>query len=123
MCIRDSIDPARPTGLDYYPLTTTGERFPISDPNLPPRLTPRPADDALFLQGMLEGMARIEREAYRLLQSFGAPWPTRVLSVGGGARNEAWASLRAATLGVSVVRAVHEEAAYGSALLALKGVS
>lgn len=45
------LDPSRPTGLDYYPLVQPGERFPINDPALPPRLEPRPADDALFLQG------------------------------------------------------------------------
>lgn len=45
------LDPSRPTGLDFYPLVQPGERFPINDPALPPRLEPRPADDALFLQG------------------------------------------------------------------------
>ncbi|MEO1470874.1 MAG: FGGY family carbohydrate kinase, partial [Pseudomonadota bacterium] len=29
-----TIDPARPTGLDYYPLPRPGERFPIADPDL-----------------------------------------------------------------------------------------
>lgn len=37
--------------LDYYPLLRPGERFPVNDPGLPPRLTPRPEDDAVFLQG------------------------------------------------------------------------
>jgi len=45
------IDLSRPTGLDYYPLVTAGERFPVNDPALAPRLEPRPADDAVFLQG------------------------------------------------------------------------
>lgn len=39
------------TDLNYYPLTKPGERFPINDPNFQPRLDPRPADDAVFLQG------------------------------------------------------------------------
>ena len=47
------LDPSLPTGLDYYPLTKPGERFPINDPTLQPRLTPRPDDDAIFLQGEL----------------------------------------------------------------------
>lgn len=37
--------------LDYYPLTKPGERFPVNDPAMQPRLTPRPEDDARFLQG------------------------------------------------------------------------
>ena len=36
------IDPEKPSGLDYYPLLKAGERFPINDPFLEPRLTPRP---------------------------------------------------------------------------------
>ena len=36
------IDPDQPSGLDYYPLIKPGERFPVNDPNLEPRLTPRP---------------------------------------------------------------------------------
>jgi hypothetical protein len=45
------IEVARPSGLDYYPLVTPGERFPVNDPGLRPRLEPRPEDDAVFLQG------------------------------------------------------------------------
>lgn len=44
------MDASRPTGLDYYPLTAPGERFPVNDPGLQPRLEPMPADDAVFLQ-------------------------------------------------------------------------
>lgn len=45
------IDPSCPSGLDYYPLPSPGERFPVNNPTLQPRMTPRPDDDALFLQG------------------------------------------------------------------------
>lgn len=50
------IDPSRPSSLDYYPLTKPGERFPVNDPQLQPRLTPRPDDDAAFLQGAWAGV-------------------------------------------------------------------
>lgn len=46
------INADQPSGLDYYPLTKPGERFPVNDPQLQPRLEPRPADDAVFLQGV-----------------------------------------------------------------------
>jgi D-ribulokinase len=49
--LSSSINPDMPSGCDFYPLLTPGERFPINDPGLQPRLHPRPADDALFLQG------------------------------------------------------------------------
>jgi sugar (pentulose or hexulose) kinase len=110
--------PDAPTGLNYYPLRGIGERFPVNDPTLAPALTPRPDDDATFFQGILEGMARIEAEAYRLLAAHGAPYPTHVLSSGGGARNAPWCEIRARALGVPVGLAAHTDAAYGAALLA-----
>ncbi len=115
------LDPDRPTGLDYYPLITPGERFPVADPALPPRLEPRPADDLRFFQAMLEGMARIEADGYRLLERLGAPWPRRLFSAGGGARNRGWSAIRARLMGVPMVTPEQEEAAYGAALLAKEG--
>ena len=113
--------PDHPTGLDYYPLPRPGERFPVADPHLVPRESPRPADDATFLQGLLEGLARIEAEGYRLLERLGAPWPRRVITTGGGAVNTAWQAIRERALGVPVTVAGHGDAAYGAALLALHG--
>jgi sugar (pentulose or hexulose) kinase len=115
------LDSAPPCGLDYYPLLRPGERFPHSDPGYPPRLTPRPADDRRFLQGMLEGIAAIESDAYRLLMELGAPPLKRVISIGGGARNPQWSRIREHILGVPVVMAQDQQAAHGAALLALSG--
>eukprot|EP00439_Symbiodinium_sp_Y106_P083090 s509_g22.t3 len=58
--LSDEIDPEADSGLDYYPLPSPGQRFPVCDSTLQPRLEPRPASDAQFLHGILEGMARIE---------------------------------------------------------------
>ena len=112
------IDPRQPSGLDYYPLPAPGERFPVQDPELAPRETPRPADDVRFLHGLLEGIARIERDGYRLLTQLGAPTPRRVLSIGGGAANDTWTAMRRRLLGCEVIRA-GAEAAEGVARLAL----
>ncbi|KAL4452139.1 hypothetical protein ABPG75_007801 [Micractinium tetrahymenae] len=117
------MDASRPTGLDYYPLTAPGERFPVNDPGLQPRLEPRPADDAVFLQGILESVARIEAQAYRLLAEQGATPVTRVLTAGGGAKNPVWTELRQRELGVPVSASLQAEAAYGSALLAKRGAA
>lgn len=115
------LDPGRPTGLDYYPLRCPGERFPIADPELPPRLTPRPAEPERFFQAMLEGMAAIEAKGYQLLARLGAPYPSSVRTVGGGACNPAWSALRAARLGVPMREPDHRDACYGAALLARAG--
>ncbi|MGB0128265.1 MAG: FGGY-family carbohydrate kinase [Rhodocyclaceae bacterium] len=115
------LDTRQPTGLDYYPLPSIGERFPRADPHLAPRLEPRPAERQRFLQGLLEGMAAIEAEGYRLLAALGAPQPSRIVSIGGGAANPAWTDLRTQALGIPVTAAAQQEAAYGAARLALSG--
>lgn len=113
--------PDRPTGLYYYPLPAAGERFPINDPHLPPQLTPRPADDVMFFQGMLEGIARIEKIGYDRLHTLGAPRLTSVRSAGGGANNPAFTDIRRRMLGVPMTMARNQDAAYGAAILAQRG--
>jgi sugar (pentulose or hexulose) kinase len=113
--------PEEPTGLDYYPLPKPGERFPIADPSLQARVNPRPAEDDRFFQGLLEGIASVEALAYQRLALLGAPPLRRVISVGGGARNEAWTLIRQRILDVPVTVAEQTEACYGAALLALQG--
>jgi len=109
------------TGLNYYPLINPGERFPIADSHKQPCLTPRPEDDVVFFQAMLEGMARIEQQGYQLLAQLGAPYPTNIRSAGGGSCNPAWTEIRHTMLGVPMLKAKHQEAAYGSAVLARQG--
>jgi sugar (pentulose or hexulose) kinase len=120
--LAERLRPDAPTGLDYYPLLRPGERFPVNDPDLPPRLQPRPSSDTAFLQGLLEGIADIEARGYALLESLGAARLRRVLSIGGGARNTAWERIRALRLGVPVSAAPQQQAAYGAALLARSGI-
>ncbi len=90
------LNPERPTGLNYYPLPKAGERFPINDPKLAPRLEPRPEDEATFFQAILEGVADVEALAYRKLAELGAPRLRSVRTVGGGAANSAWTTIRRA---------------------------
>ena len=116
--LSQQLEPTKPTGLDYYPLTKAGERFPLNDPQLPPRLTPRPSDDVIFFQGMLEAMAAIEHQGYQKLAQLGAEYPVSVTTAGGGSSNPGWREIRHNILGVPVYTARHNEACYGSALLA-----
>eukprot|EP00741_Cyanophora_paradoxa_P008265 tig00001278_g7995.t1 len=117
------IDPERASGLDYVPLLRPGDRFPVCDPALEPRLEPRPADDAAFLHGLLEGIARMEADGYRRLAELGASPLTRVLTAGGGAQNPTWRRIRERLLGVPVSASEQTDAAYGAALLARKGAA
>ncbi len=112
------IVPGTDSPLDYYPLPRRGERFPINDPNLVPRLTPRPMDDTQFLHGLLQGLCNIEAAGYRKLREFGASSLKYVISTGGGAKNQTWQQMRERTLGVPVTVAQCTDASFGAALLA-----
>ncbi|CAK9326485.1 unnamed protein product [Citrullus colocynthis] len=115
------INPMKSSPLDYYPLTSIGERFPEADPQMAPRLHPRPENDVEYLHGILESIARIEGKAYRLLKDLGATEVKEVFTAGGGSKNEKWTKIRERVLGLPVSQASQTEAAYGAALLALKG--
>ncbi len=116
------LKPEQATGLDYYPLPGTGERFPDNDSHKQSRITPRPESDVEFFQALLEGIASIEAEAYKKLVDLGAVSPKRIFTAGGGAKNPAWTKIREQTTGVPVLSARHSEACYGSALLALRAM-
>jgi len=120
--LESSLDTSKPTGTDYYPLPSVGERFPVSDPHLAPRLTPRPADDAQFLQGIYEAFARVEQTGFAKLTALGGPTLRNVRHAGGGSRSAAWMSLRAKSLGVPLAPTWCEEAAAGAARLAWRSL-
>ncbi len=115
------IDTSRDSPLDYYPLLRPGERFPVNDPQLAPRLDPRPADDMQFLHGLLQGLSRVEAYGYARLAELGATPLRSIVTTGGGASNRAWQTIRERMLGMPAPAAAHAEAAYGAALLARRG--
>ena len=115
------IDPSTDSGLQYYPLLRPGERFPFNDPEHAPRMEPRPSDDTVFLKAILEGIADIETTGYRRLAELGAPEIRSMRTVGGGAGNEMWSRMRKRRLGIPFKKARAEEAAVGTAFLALAG--
>ena len=116
------LQPDQPTGLDYYPLPKPGERFPVNDPAFAPRLEPRPADERVFFQGILESIARIEAEAYTKLSSLGASPLSSSPTAGGGSANAAWTKMRLRALGVPEKPSLSEHAAVGTARLAWRGI-
>ena len=117
------VRPDEPTGFDYYPLPKPGERFPVNDPKYAPRFTPKPDDDRVFFQAILEGIASIEALAYQRLAELGASPLKTLRSVGGGAANEGWTRIRQNKLGVPFLAAASEHAAVGAAVLARRGIA
>jgi len=119
VALSQEINPNIESNLDYYPLLEPGDRFPINDPNLLPRIDPIPANKVEFLHGLLESIARIEARGYQLLNHLGASPITHIYTAGGGASNATWMRMRSRHLQVPVTRSLHPEAAYGTALLNL----
>jgi xylulokinase len=117
------IDTSSTSPLDYYPLTHPGERFPYNDPKLPPRISPRPDNDVAFLHGLLQGVGRIELLGYKRLAELGATSLKSITTSGGGAANAPWIQLRSYLINVPVTKAIHTEAAIGSAKLAKLGIA
>lgn len=101
-----------PTGFSCYPLSQPGERFPIADPNLQP-LIPQTDSDSQRLQALIEGLVAVEAQAYRKLESLGAPKLNRLYAVGGGTHNQAWCQLRALTLPATIAKPMSQSAAFG----------
>ncbi|MDH5392093.1 MAG: FGGY-family carbohydrate kinase [Gammaproteobacteria bacterium] len=119
--LSESLSFNKPTGLQYYPLPKTGERFPESDPDKQACLSPRPDDDRVFLQAILEALTAIEKQAYKILEKKGTPTIHRLFTIGGGSKNKKWMQYRAKQLDSEVIIPEHTEACYGTALLAKQG--
>ena len=112
------IDPQKPSGLNYYPLPKVGERFPINDPNLQPKITPRPTEPSQFLHGLFEGLAQIELTAYNRLFELGGPKVNSIRTIGGGAINEKLTKIRSRIVNVPNLPIQSNEAAAGVADIA-----
>jgi D-ribulokinase len=112
------LDANHPTDLTYYPLPDIGERFPFNDPKKEPKLEPLPGDSTIFLQAMLEGIARIEAEGYSVLTKLGTPAVKAILTSGVGAQHAAWSRIREKAIGIKPKLAKHQNTAVGTALVA-----
>lgn len=120
--LSSKINPNIESKLNYYPLLKKGERFPINDVNLEPKLDPRPEKTEDFLHGILESIGRIEAKGYELLEELGATKIKKIYTAGGGAKNETWRKIRERQLKVRVMKSNEIEASYGTAILAKKGI-
>jgi D-ribulokinase len=120
--LSEKMTPNVPTGLHYYPLAGRGERFPHNNPDMEEQLEPRPESDILFLQALMEGVTSVEKLGYDCLTELGGPFVKSIRTVGGGAKNAAWRTIRARMLGIPLIDPGDDEAAVGTARLARRGL-
>ena len=120
--LSQQINPNNSTGIDLLPLSRKGERFPINDPDLQPKLEPRPVSDSLYLHAILEGLARIEARGWQKLHELGAEIPRQIITIGGGAKNTTWKKIREKEIGIPI-RICKRPPAAGVASIALNALS
>ncbi|WP_269609621.1 FGGY-family carbohydrate kinase [Prochlorococcus marinus] len=115
------INPNKSTGLNLLPLSNPGERFPVDDPNLQPKLEPRPVSDSLYLHALFEGLAKIEARGWQKLHELGADLPRQIITIGGGAKNITWKKIREREIGIPI-KICNRPPAAGVASIALKAL-
>ncbi len=115
------INPNKSTGLNLLPLSSQGERFPIDDPNLQPKLHPRPVSDSLYLHALFEGLAKIEARGWKKLNELGADLPRQIITIGGGAKNITWKKIREREIGIPI-KICNKPPAAGVASIAMQGL-
>ena len=117
--LSQQINPRKKTTFNYLPLNSPGERFPTNDPYLKPIIKPRPVSDALFLHGLLEGLAKIELKGWQKLETLSGHCPKKIITIGGGSKNPQWKSIREKTLKVPIINS-NKSTSFGSALISLR---
>jgi sugar (pentulose or hexulose) kinase len=70
----------------------------------------------------MEGVTSVEKLGYHCLAALGGPLVKSIRTVGGGAKNAAWRTIRARMLGIPLIDPVDDEAAVGAAKLARRGL-
>jgi len=120
--LSQQINPKKSTGIDLIPLSKKGERFPTDDPNLQPKLEPRPVSDSLYLHALLEGLAKIEARGWQKLHKLGAELPKQIITIGGGAKNITWKKIREKEIGIPI-KICNRPPAAGVASIALQALS
>ena len=115
------INPNRCTGINLIPLSNQGERFPIDDPNLKPKLGPRPVSDSLYLHALFEGLAKIEARGWQKLNELGADLPRQIITIGGGSKNITWKKIREREIGIPI-KICNRPPAAGVASIALEAL-
>jgi len=102
-----------------YPLTVTGERFPIKSSTITNLISAKPDSDVMDYYGILEGLAFTERYAYDLLQKAGAKLSQTIYTTGGGGKSKVLSQIRANILNRPVAITNTTGSDMGAAFLSL----
>jgi len=110
-----------PTRLLRYPLSKPGERFPFIRPDARGFMLGEPSGAAEKYAAGMEGVAMIERLAYKTLAAIGLEVGERVYLTGGGVKSKLWTRIRASVLQKTLIQPMITETAFGAAVIAANG--
>lgn len=110
---------------NYYPLPKQriGERFPIKDSAMRAQPLPVGASNEQLFSILVHGLVSIEQQAWQMLSNACQQPIGRLYACGGGNKNPAWAGLRKSALSLPHTQPISEQAAVGTAMLALKALT
>ena len=72
----------------------------------------------MYLQALLEGLARIELKGWEKLKEITGTFPKKIVTIGGGSKNPQWRAIREKIIDIPIVTC-KKTTSYGSALLAM----
>lgn len=106
-----------PTPHLAYPLQRGGERFPFIAPHAR-GFQPTGVSHAELYAANMEGVAFIERYAFRLIESLSGENVKAVYTAGGGSNSETWLTIRSNVLNLPIYKMRNVSGAVGAAILA-----
>jgi len=110
-------------GLLFTPYIV-GERFPHADANIRGSFIGMSATHTFdhFARAVLEGITFSLRDALELMRTAGNKEINKIISIGGGAKNEDWLQMQADIFNATVIKLTSEQGpALGSAIIAAMG--
>jgi sugar (pentulose or hexulose) kinase len=107
-----------PASYALYPLTGTGERFPVANKDMKLVATGTAQNEVDEYRAILEGIAFAERYAYEILERAGAKISGAIYSAGGGSRSAIWSEIRATVMNRPVATVKNSGSDLGAAMIA-----
>lgn len=106
-------------GLMFHPYLN-GELTPYADPNLKASFTGISGvhTKAHFGRAVLEGVAYSLLDCMKALEAAGVKCGRSAIAIGGGSKSDLWLKIVSDCLGIKLVRMLHSDSSFGSAMLA-----
>lgn len=106
-----------PSGKMAWPLVQKGERFPFMAPEAT-GFAPFDISRAELFTANMEGVAYIERYAYKMIEKLSGEMVSLIYTAGGGSNSDAWLQIRSNVLNLPIFKMKYITGSVGAAILA-----